>query len=156
MSGGIPRPLAVPLILISLVSAASIAATAPDPLMGPECYCLPTLLLAILTEGAVMLVCARIWRKPAGRLLRAYVLANCITVTALTLLTGLVFTLLRSQPDVIAALIAVEIAIWLFEAFVLRRFPGTQVSWREALAFSLVANLASLAAGFGLVRYASL
>ncbi len=145
----------LPLFLVNLFSAASLDAVPrnpiapPDPVMGPEFLCLPVLVFTVLTEGIIVLIGARLRRKPGRRLLLASALANCITVTALTVYLALIASIAGSAAEAIALLVAAELAIWLFEAFFLRRYPGTQVSWKEALSFSAAMNLGSLAAGYG-------
>ncbi len=126
-----------------------------NPVMGPEVACLPVLLFAIFTEGLVVLAAALIRKKPVRRLLLACALANCVTVTALTVLLEFIGSIVLGTAGIVAVLVEAEVAIWLFEAFFMHQFRGTQVSWKEALAFSLAMNLGSLAAGWGLVAFLS-
>ncbi len=121
-----------------------------NPVMGPEVLCLPTLILAVSTEGLIALVVALIRKKPVGRLLIASAVGNCITVSALTIMSFFA-GLVHSTWGLILFLVAAEIAIWLFEAFFMHRYPGTQLNLREALSLSLIMNLGSIAAGYGVV-----
>ncbi len=146
-------PLAPLLLAFSALPSASAFATALhtervaplNPVLGPEALCLPALALAILTEGIVVLVGARILKKPAGRLLKACVFVNLITVTALSLATG------TGLIGSVMALVVAEIAIWLFEGFFLWRYARTLLNWKEAFSLSFAMNLASFAAGYGVV-----
>ena len=148
-----PGSLVLPFVLIRRISAESVGAGPLNPVLGPQDLCLPWLLLAILTEGTVILICAGIRRKPTARLLLACTLANCISVMALALLITLSSHLVGSSQGYAAVLITAEIVIWLFEAYFVWRYPGTQVNWKEALSFSLATNLASLAAGYAVAIY---
>ena len=134
---------------LSLAPASAASAWAdrfPDnPVLGPTDVCLPAILIAVLTEGAAVFVCARVRGKPVRRLLLACALVNAATVTALALATA------SPQGTSLPALITAEILIWLFEAAFLLLFPGTEVSWKEGLAFSLAMNLTSLLAGWAIV-----
>ncbi len=143
----IGRALAAMLVTLgfgTLLSAVAAAGVPRDPVLGPADLCLPALLLAILTEGVVLLLLARIRKKPARRLLVACGLVNAITVTALALVTGL-------GSATIAMLVGAEIIIWLFEAAFLTLYPGTEISWVEGLIFSLIMNATSLLAGWAIV-----
>ncbi len=127
-----------------------------NPVLGPVDLCLPALFLAAVVEGIIVLVGARMREKPAGKLLLACTLVNCLTVTALALATTFAGTVIGSTVGWIAFLVIAELLIGLFEASFLRRFPGTQLSWKEALSFSGAMNLASLLAGFGVVALVSI
>lgn len=135
--------------LLSLLPASAASAWADglprNPVLGPTDVCLPAILLAILVEGAVLLVLGRLAKKPVRSLLVACAPANAITVTALALAvqTGLV----ASIPAVVVA----ELLVWLVEAVFLVRWPGTQLAWKDGLLFSLAANVASLLAGAALL-----
>ncbi len=144
MIGRALAALLMTLGLGALLSAAAVEGLPHDPVLGPTDLCLPALLLAIITEGAVLLLLARIRKRPARRLLLAGGLVNVITVTALALVTGL-------GSASIATLVIAEIVIWLFEAAFLVLYPGTEVSWQEGLVFSLFMNLTSLLAGWAIV-----
>ncbi len=148
-------PVLFLLLGFSLLPFASAFALAParlsplNPVLGPEVLCLPALFLAAFVEGIIVVIGARLRKKPAGRLLLASTLANCITVPALSIVSLFAGVEIGSTAGWIVFLVIAELLIWAFEAFVLRRFPGTQLSWKEALSFSGVMNLASLLAGFG-------
>ncbi len=128
----------------ALLSAAAALGRPLDPVLGPMDLCLPALLLAIITESAVLFLLARVRKKPARRLLVACGLVNVVTVTALALVIGLAST-------TITTLVVAEVVIWLFEAAFLALYPGTEVNWTEGLVFSLVMNMTSLLAGWAIV-----
>ncbi len=144
MIGKALAALLVTLGLGTLLSTAAVRGLPQDPVLGPVDLCLPALLLAIVTEGAVLVLLARIRKKPARRLLVACGLVNVITVTALALVAGL-------GSATIVTLLVAEIVIWLFEAAFLVLYPGTEVSWQEGLVFSLFMNVTSLLAGWAIV-----
>ncbi len=141
------RPLAAMFVTLGLgamLSAAALGGPPRDPVLGAADLWLPALLLAIITEGAVLLVLARIRKRPARKLLVVCGLGNVITVTVLALLIGL-------GSATIMTLVVAEIVIWLFEAAFLMLYPGTEVNWKEGLIFSLFMNVTSLLAGWAII-----
>lgn len=138
--------IALQLSLLASSAAAGWAGGRPgDPVFTSIDLCLPAIVVAVLAEGAVLFICARTWKKPVRRLLLACAIINPVTVTALSLLTGL------GIVTTLAGVIPLEIAIWLAEARFLAAFGGTQTSWRQALLFSFLMNLGSLGAGAALL-----
>ncbi len=133
-------------LLISLLALSLVSARPADPiLVGPESVCGPVLLLALLVECPVILLCAYIRHKPRRSMLLAAILANVISVT------GLSVWLMLGPLGSVLSMVSGEIAVWFFEAVFLHGFRGTGITWPEAATFSLVMNLGSLAAGWGLV-----
>ena len=123
----------------------SAQAPRPDPVIS---IWDPILLLAgtAIVEGVVLLLLARLRKKPTGWLVLASIIGNIITVIPLTAGLGL------GWFQGVSACLSAEIGVWLVEAAVLRFFPRTQASWKEALLYSGVMNLCSLGAGAAAVR----
>ncbi len=142
------RPVFV-LILFGVVGVALLAANPRESVFGPDSLCQAIWIFTVLTEGIVVLVLARLRKKPAPRVILACALGNCVTVAALTAYVIFTASFIQSLIAMMALLVAAEPAVWLSEAFFLRHYPGTRVSWKEALSFSAAMNLGSLAAGSG-------
>ncbi len=138
------------LVLIGVV-ATLLTANPRNSAFGPDAVCLVVWIFTVFTEGIVVLIVARLRKKPAQRVILACALSNCITVAALTACVILAASFVQTLVAMMALLVAVAPAFLLFEAFFLRHYPGTRVSWKEALSFSAAMNLGSLAAGYGVL-----
>ena len=101
-----------------------------------------SLLFTIFIEGLVVLGYSAWRRKPAGRLLPASLLANLLTQSLLWLTLNLLF------KHYLAALFTAEAFIWLIESLILYRWPGSRLTWKEAVLLSLGMNLASFGLGW--------
>lgn len=101
-----------------------------------------TLSLTVLIEAIIACGFA-LWRKkPLGRILAASVVANILTQSML-------WGALKLFPHAyLLTLFTMEFFIWLIESALIRYFPGTQLTWREALLLSLGMNLASFGIGW--------
>jgi hypothetical protein len=100
-----------------------------------------TLIITILSEGVIISGYC-IWRgKPLGPILLTSIVANLITQSFLWVILNLFF------QHYLAILLIAEIFIWLFESFLLYRFPANQIGLKEAALLSLCMNMASF--GFG-------
>jgi hypothetical protein len=101
-----------------------------------------TLSLTILIEGIIACGFALWQKKPVGRLLAVSVLANILTQSML-------WGALKLLPHAyLLTLFTMEFFIWLIESAIFRHFPGTHLTWREALSLSLGMNLASFGIGW--------
>ncbi|MGC1374863.1 MAG: hypothetical protein WA821_01485 [Anaerolineales bacterium] len=103
---------------------------------------LGSLLFTILIEGIVVLGYAAWRKKPAGRLLLASLFANLLTQSLLWLALNLFF------QHYLAALFTAEVFIWPIESLILYRWPGSRLTWKEAVLLSLGMNLASFGLGW--------
>lgn len=103
---------------------------------------IPTLLITIIVEGAVVLGYS-IWRKkPVRPILFTSVGVNLITQSFLWVTLNVFF-----QHYLIALLVA-EILIWMIESILLSYFPENRLRFAEALLLSLSMNLASFVFGW--------
>ena len=101
-----------------------------------------TLLFTITVEGIVV-ISYSIWRKkPVGPLLLTATLANLITQITLWLLLAIFF------QHYLVTLVLAEVLIWMIESFLLYYFSANQLGFQEALAISLMMNLASFVLGW--------
>ena len=102
---------------------------------------LSTILLSLLIEGTVTCVVTYLIRKPTFSIL--------ITICGASLFTQcLLWAILLLFPQhYLSTLFIVEILIWLIEAIILRVVPKNQLSWHEALWFSLIINGVSFGIG---------
>jgi hypothetical protein len=101
-----------------------------------------TLILTILIEEIIASGFA-LWRKkPTGRILAVSIFANILT-------QSLLWGALKLFPHAyLLTLFTMELFIWLIESAILRYFPFTRLTWREALLLSLGMNLASFGTGW--------
>ncbi len=101
-----------------------------------------TLPLTILIEGLMAGGFALWQKKTVINLLVASLFANLLT-------QSLLWGVLRLFPGhYLLALFSTEFLIWLLESAMLYYFPGTRLTWNEALSLNLGMNLASLGIGW--------
>jgi hypothetical protein len=95
-----------------------------------------------MVEGLIVLGYS-IWRnKPIGSILFTSILANLITQFLLWIVLNVFF------QHYLVTLSLSEILIWVFESFLLYRFPTNQLRLQEAALVSLIMNLASFGLGW--------
>lgn len=101
-----------------------------------------TLSLTILVEGIVVYVYSRFRKKSAGMLLRASLAVNVFTQAILWIALGIFFR------RYLAALLTVEIFIWLVESFLMFRLSNGQLEMKSAVGLSFCMNAASFGLGW--------
>jgi hypothetical protein len=103
-----------------------------------------SLLFTIFIEGLVVLGYSAWRKKPAGRLLLVSILANLLTQSLLWLTLNLL------SAHYLPTLFTAEVFIWLIESLIFYRWPGSCLTWKEAVLLSLGMNLASFGLGWSL------
>lgn len=101
-----------------------------------------TLLITIVTEGALVLGYSLWRRKPAVPILLTSIFANLFTQSLLWIGLNLFF------QYYLLILFVAEIFIWAIESVLLYRVPANQLKLREAVFLSLIINLTSFGLGW--------
>lgn len=101
-----------------------------------------TLLLTLAIESLVSIIFCRWRRKSVGSILVSLALVNLLTQSLLWL------SLIVFYRHYLIALFSAEIVISLLEGIILYFVPSNRLSWRDAFALSLAANLTSFGIGW--------
>lgn len=96
----------------------------------------------LLSEGLLLLLLARLIKKPLLPLLLTSLAVNLLTQLALWTSLNLFYR--YSQPT----LLVMEMLIWPFEGLVYWKLPANRLSLPAALALSLLLNATSFALGW--------
>ena len=103
---------------------------------------IPTFIITVIIETAVI-VGYSLWRKkPIQPLLYTSLCINLITQSLLWIVLNLFF------QHYLIALVVSEFLIWVFEGLVLYVVPANQLRFTEAVILSLSMNLVSFALGW--------